>query len=153
MAEHDDNKSINARSDNLPVVEPKGKGGRHSKKYYNADVTEVLAGTAKTAARILQAHINQAKGKKTLKPSLQRACEYVIDHTIGKARQKVELSGGVLAYGELAKSADKLDDKPRPVLSEALDIAHKYQAAHLAAASDPGSSSGKQTPDNPDNAG
>jgi len=130
---HEQEDNINAQPgegsgvEQQPEVKPKHAGGRHKKGYYEADVTEVMAGTAKTAVRLLQEHINQVKGKKNLKPSLQRACEYVIDHTIGKARQKVEHSGGILAYGELAKSAEGLDQKPRPVLADALEIAQKYQ--------------------------
>ncbi len=141
-------KSINARDDESSGVKPKHAGGRHSKAYYNADVTEVLAGTAKEAARLLQAHVNQVKGHKAnMKPSLQRACEYTIDHTIGKARQKVIISGGVLAYGELAKSAGDLDKKPRPVLADALEVAHKYQDKTPADDPGPGADSADKPPE------
>ena len=120
--------SINARPEQSSDVEKKSTRGRRSKAYYEADVQEVLSQGAKVAARMLQDHLFQKKGRKTLKTSLQRACEYVIDHAIGKARQKVEHSGGIMTYGELAKSADNLDAKPRPILAEALEIAQKYQA-------------------------
>ncbi|TET43046.1 MAG: hypothetical protein E3J60_01250 [Dehalococcoidia bacterium] len=110
--------------------------GRRSKAYYQADVQEVLSQGAKVAARMLQDHLDQKKGRKTLKSSLQRACEFVIDHAIGKARQKVEHSGGIMTYGELAKSADNLDAKPRPILAEVLEIAQKYQADNPGPAGD-----------------
>lgn len=128
--------SINARGSKSSGVDKPGPG-RRSKAYYNADVSEVLNMSAKTAARMLQDHLDQKKGRKTLKNSLQRACEFVIDHAIGKARQKVEHSGGVMTYAELAKSAEDLDRKPRPVLSEALEIAHKFQEKTPVKGSDP----------------
>ena len=101
-------------------------------------VQEILNITAPAAARILQYHVERRRGYKFLLASLQRACEFVIDHAIGKARQKVEHSGGVMTYGELAKSADNLDSKPRPILAEVLEIANKYQDKTPVNGSDPG---------------
>ena len=134
--DQEQNNSINARSadtsgvnhDEKPQDKPKHGGGPKPKGYYQADVTEVLNSSARKAVRILEEHLDQKKGRRNLKSSIQRACEYVIDHAIGKARQKVEHSGGIMTYGELAKSAESLDTKPRPILAEALEIAHKYQA-------------------------
>ncbi len=115
--------SINAREDEAP--RPKQKPGRKPIGYYERSVQEKLDGSAKEAAIIIDNHMMQRVGYKKIKDSVLKICFFVVEHAIGKARQKVELSGGVMAYGELAKSA--LKDKPRPVLSEALDIAHKYQ--------------------------
>jgi len=123
---------------------PKNKGGRPPKSHYEQPVNAILAGAAPAAALILKQHIDRTKGYKKLTYSLQRACEYVIDHAIGKARQKVEHSGGIMTYGELAKSADKLKDKPRKVLADALSVAQKYQDK---TASDGGASTdGADTP-------
>ena len=106
---------------------PRG-AGRRSKAYYQADVQEVLNGSARVAARILQAHVEGKRGYKTLKPSLQRAYEYCIDHAIGKSRQKIEHSGGIMTYKQLADSAADLDNKPRDILADVEEISRKYQA-------------------------
>lgn len=144
--------SINARpGQSSDVDKQKGTSGRRSKAYYEADVQEVLSQGAKVAARMLQDHLDQKKGRKTLKSSLQRACEFVIDHAIGKARQKVEHSGGIMTYGELAKSAEALNAKPRPILAEALEIAHKYQDKTSAPGPDPGLIDGIKPAKNPEN--
>lgn len=109
---------------------PKHAGGRPPKSWYQVPVQNILNMTAPVAARILQAHIERKRGYKTLPGGLQRACEYVIDHAIGKPKQKVEHSGGILTYRELAQSAEKTEKAPPPVLSEALSVAEKYQEKH-----------------------
>lgn len=101
--------------------------GRLSKYQKVASVQTILDGSAKEAAGILDRHINKRKGWLKLKPSLQRACEYVIDHAIGKSRQKIEHSGGVMTYGILAKSAEDLEKKPRDILADVEEIAQKHQ--------------------------
>ena len=98
-----------------PDVKVKHAGGRPPKHYYEEDVQTVLNSAAGVAARVLESHVGQAKGQRNLKPSLQRACEYVIDHAIGKAKQKIEHSGGVLTYGMIIKQAEKLE-KSSPAL-------------------------------------
>lgn len=102
--------------------------GRKSKYAKIADVQSILNGSALEAAALLDKHIFQKDDHKTIKSSLQRACEYVIDHAIGKARQKIEHSGGILTYQQLAQSAGDLDKKPRSILADAEEIASKYQA-------------------------
>ena len=101
--------------------------GRKSKYDKIANVQTILDGSAIEAAGILDQHIFRRKGYKTLKGSLQRACEYVIDHAIGKARQKIEHSGSILTYAELAKGADDLVKNPRDILADVEEIAQKYQ--------------------------
>lgn len=72
--------------------------------------------------------IEHGKGKrKRLTSSRQRACEYVIDHAIGKATMKIKHSGGIITYGEILKGAETLDKKPRPILAEVMEIANKHQ--------------------------
>lgn len=106
---------------------PKELNIAHTQKYLN-----------EAAAACAQVLIEHGKGKrKRLQTSRQRACEYVIDHAIGKARQKIEHSGGILTYAALAKDAEKLDSKPRPILADALEIAHKYQEETPAEVSSP----------------
>jgi len=114
-------------SSQSPEVKRNHPGGRHKKGWYEADVQEVLNGSARTAARILQAHIEGKRGRRTMKASLQRACEYVIDHAIGKSRQKVEHTGGVMTYKQLVDSAQNLETSGREVLAEVEEIANKYQ--------------------------
>lgn len=99
--------------------------GKTSKYQKIASVQTILDGSAKEAAGILDRHINKVKGYVKLKPSLQRACEYVIDHAIGKARQKIEHSGGIMTYGALAKSAEELEKKPREVLADTQELGAK----------------------------
>jgi len=131
VPDNEKEETLNAETAESPVSEqkpkPKHPGGRPPKAYFAVPVQEVLNLTAPVAARILQAHIERKRGYKTLSAGLQRACEYVIDHAIGKARQKIEHSGGVLTYSDLAKSAETLEKKPREVLADAEEIAHKYQ--------------------------
>jgi len=95
------------------------------KNLVNANTQRYLDAAAPECALVLVEH---GKGKrKRISASRQRACEYIIDHAIGKARQKVEHSGGIMTYGDLARSAEGLDKKPRPILADALEIAHDYQ--------------------------
>lgn len=101
------------------------KGGRRSNAYYKVPAQQVVNLTASRAARILQDFINRRAGKLSLAPGLQKACEYIIDHAIGKARMKPDLAGGHMSYKELMDSADKLDDKPRPILADVEEIANK----------------------------
>jgi len=110
------------------TVKPKNKGGRPRKDRENRAIQDILNGSARDAALILKAHIEGKRGKRTLKASLQRACEYVIDHAIGKSRQKVEHSGGILTYKQIADDAGEED--ARPYLAEAEEIANKYQTDH-----------------------
>ncbi len=81
--------------------------GRQARSVVSAGVQQTLDATASQAALILSRHVHRERGYKNLAMGLQRACEYVIDHAIGKAKQKVEHSGGVLTYGALFKSADE----------------------------------------------
>lgn len=140
MTETNDEKSINARAANAPDVK-KNKGGRPPKAQYQQPIMEVLAISASEAAERIRQYIARVKGAKNFSRDYLTACFFVIEQTIGKARQKVEHSGGIMTYGELAKSADNLDAKPRPILAEVLEIARKYQADN------PGSAGDKPAPD------
>ena len=75
-----------------------GNENSGNKSKYNKAVTvqTILDGSALEAAGILDRHVFQKKGFKKMPSSLQRACEYVIDHAIGKSRQKIEHSGGIM---------------------------------------------------------
>ncbi len=101
--------------------------GRRAKSVTIAGVQQTLDASASEAAKILDNRINRRQGFKSLPMDLQRACEYVIDHAIGKARQKIEHSGGVLTYSALVRSAEELDTKPRDILADVEEIANKYQ--------------------------
>ena len=111
--------------------------GKLSKYDKIANVQTILDLSAIEAAAILDQHIRRRKNYKTLKGSLQRACEYVIDHAIGKARQKIEHSGGILTYSDLAKSAEDLEKKPRDILSEVEELANKHAEAEPHQAEEP----------------
>lgn len=125
-------KSINGRPGELsgvksdPAESLTKKPGRQRKGAVEAGIQQILDGAAPYAAVLLRDHIRKVRGVKSLKPSLQRACEYVIDHAIGKSRQKIEHSGGILTYAALAKSARDLDEKPRPILAELDEILAKH---------------------------
>ena len=137
MPDDKENDSINAQPGKVPRVGPH-PGGPKPKAFYKTPVMETINLTAPRAAILLQLYIERKRGFTTMSRDLIEACKYIIDHTIGKARQKVELSGGVMSYGELVKSADELDKKPRPVLADALDIAHKYQESNPVEGDKPG---------------
>jgi len=132
VTEEKDEETLDAESTKTPASGHKAKhaGGRPPKAFYSVPVQEVINLTAPVAARILQMHIERKRGYKTLPAGLQKACEFVIDHAIGKARQKVEHSGGVLTYSDLSKSATDLENKPREVLADAEEIALKYQGGN-----------------------
>jgi len=76
------------------------KGGRQKRSKVEAGVQQIIDGAAPYAAALLR--------------------------DIGKARQKVEHSGGILTYAQLAKSAGELDKKPRDILADVLEIANKH---------------------------
>lgn len=60
---------------------------------------------------------NHLKGRRRrLSPSMQRAAEYVIDHAIGKAKVKVEHSGGVMTYADLTRGVEELEKAPPRLL-------------------------------------
>ena len=139
MSENNEKENQSGQPADSPEVKqnttnPKG-AGRKSKAYLTKPTQDILNLTAPIAARILQEHIERKHGRKTLKASLQRACEYVIDHAIGKSRQKIEHSGGILTYRDIADSAESLDNKPRPILADVLEIANKYDREHPESAS------------------
>ncbi len=138
--EHQGSQSVDSSKVELNNTKHKHAGGRPRKVEITQGVQEIINLTAPAAALILQAHIERKRSYRTLRSSLQRACEYVIDHAIGKARQKVEHSGGILTYRALADGADKLDKHPRPILADVLDIANKYDREHPEAAPKPASS-------------
>ncbi len=110
-------KRITAQQDVPPGVESDltSKPGRKSKSAVEAGVQQVLDGAAPYAAALLRDHIRKVRGIKSMKPSVQRACEYIIDHSIGKARQKIEHSGGIMTYGAIATSAEE-QEKASPKL-------------------------------------
>ena len=128
--------TINEQQSETPRTERNPRGaGRKPHGAVEAGVQQVLDTTASEASAILRKHIKRQRGYKKLPADLQRACEYVIDHAIGKARQKIEHSGGILTYGSLAKEAEKIAAKPRDVLADAEEIAGKRQ--RLAELADP----------------
>ena len=100
--------------------------GRLSHGVAEAGVQTSMDVTAAKAMAIIKAHVEyRRKSYRHISTDLQRACEYVIDHAIGKARQKIEHSGGILTYGSLAKEAEKIASKPRDILADAEEIASK----------------------------
>jgi len=105
---------------------PKG-AGRKPKSYYTRAIQDILDGTARDAAIVLQQLIEQRKGHKTINAGLQRACEYVIDHALGKARPKAEHTGGAMTYKQLADSANNLEKNGRDILADVEEVANKYQ--------------------------
>jgi len=129
MTEPTPEPTSNARPAETPGANTKRKhtGGRPPKSFYQVPVQSVIDLTAPVAARIIQAHIERKPGYRTLPAGLLSACYYVIDHSIGKAKIKIEHSGGILTYNALAKSAGKLEEKPRPILADAMAVAQKYQ--------------------------
>ena len=117
-----------AQSAESPEVEAlTRKPGTRKRGNVERGVQQILDGAAPYAAALLRDHVRKVRGVKSLKPSVQRACEYVIDHAIGKAKQKVEHSGGILTYAALAKGAEELNKKPRDILADVEEIAQKHQ--------------------------
>ncbi len=127
MTEKEQKESINAQQPDTPDVKPKHAGGRPRDDEKLAPINEAIDLTAPKAMDLLSRYIFRKKGYLSLSRDLIEACKYVIDHAIGKARQKVEHSGGIMTYGDISKSANATIDKPRPVLADALEIAQQHQ--------------------------
>ena len=91
--------------------------GRRKSLVVEASTQKILDDTAPVASKLLADHV---RGKrKRLSTSLQRACEFVIEHAIGKARQKIEHSGGIMTYGQLLSRAEELETKSPELLINA----------------------------------
>ncbi len=133
MAAQTEDTSVVGQSAESPGSASTFTRGQRPDSYYRQSPQKTLVSTAARAARVLEDHIWQVKGQRDLKTSLQRACEYVIDHAVGKPRQKIEHSGAVLTYGEVAKSAEGLATKGRAVLADAEAIADGYAGSDAAA--------------------
>ena len=116
-----------AQEEQSPEVKRKHGGGPKPKGYYERGLQDRLSNAAPDAVTILDNHMNQRRGYKTIKESVLKTCFYIIDHAIGKARQKIEHSGGILTYAELSKGADELDKKPRDILADVEEIANKVE--------------------------
>ena len=115
-----------ARAAGIPEVKPAlNKGGRPPRKPFTQSVQQIIDDAAPFAADLLRQHVERRRGHHQMQLSLQRACEYIIDHAIGKARQKIEHSGGILTYAQLAKSAEGLDTKPREILANTEELSSK----------------------------
>ena len=99
--------------------------GRKAKKVVIAGIQQSLDATASEATMILDNFIHRRRGFKSIKQTLLQQCNYVIDHAIGKARQKIEHSGGILTYADLSKSATELDKKPRAILADTEELSAK----------------------------
>lgn len=90
------------------------KGRRRHQANLEQSVTQILEAVAPYAAITLRENVYRKRGYKHLPPDLHRSCEFIIEQVVGKARQKVEHSGSVMTYGDLAKSAESLEkQKPR----------------------------------------
>ena len=113
------------------VTPPVDRGGRRSHAYYHTPVQQIITETAPRAARILAEHLEGRRDRKTLVAGMKEICMYFIDHAIGKPRQKIEHSGAVLTYGEVAKSAEGLETKARPVLADSESIAGLLPAGQV----------------------
>ena len=122
-----------ANSSDIEVnnTKPKHAGGRKPKGYYERGIQDILDSTAHEAALLLDRFIHKAKGFKFITTEKLAACKFVIDHAVGKSKQKIEHSGGILTYAALAKGASELDSKPRPILADVMEIANKYDRDHL----------------------
>jgi len=96
-----------------PTGNPKG---RPSKAVKYESVQDKIDLTADDAIDLLSTVIARRKGYKRIGDSVLKACYFVIDHAIGKAKQKIEHSGGVLTYGELVRSAEELATKQPELL-------------------------------------
>ena len=127
IAESNNEGPLSGHDTNSPDVNrDKGRPGRKPKSYYTRAIQDILDGTARDAAILLQKLIEQRRGHKYINSGLQRACEYVIDHALGKSRPKAEHSAGVMTYKQLADSAEKLEQSGREIIAEAEEIADKY---------------------------
>ena len=112
-------------------------GGQLPKNRATEAVEQILNGAAPYAAATIRDHIRQRRGRKNLKSSLQRACEFTIEQVRGKARQQIEHSGGIMTYGELARSAERLAGAPPVLLIETEEKDGVYQPVTPVAAPTP----------------
>jgi len=107
---------------------------RIKKSKQHADCQQILDGSATDAARILT---ELMKGKrKSLSGGRQRACEFVIEHSIGKATQKaiIKHTGSPLTYKELADDAEKIIAKAKAEGKAIPDVLEQAEAVAANAA-------------------
>lgn len=120
-------KPIASQKVESPDVKRNPKGaGRKPKDYYTRAVQDIINGTAREAAIMLDNYIKRKRGSKKITRDMIEACKYVIDQAIGKARQKIEHSGGIMTYRDLANSAEKAEQSGRDILADVEEIANKY---------------------------
>ena len=100
--------------------------------YYEAPVQAILEETAPVAARRLQEFIERKQGHKSLIADMRQACEFVINHVVGKPTQKVAFTGTLLTYSDLASSAYALEKgTPRRVLADSMEITKMLPAGKV----------------------
>ena len=82
--------------------------GRKAKSYTNAATQQVIDAAAPRAAAILRDVVTGTRKKISF--TRQRACEFIIEHAIGRPTQKVQMkhTGQPITYQELAEGADRI---------------------------------------------
>ncbi len=123
--ESNDNEPLSAQDTDPPSV--KSKDGRKPRNYYTRAFQDVLNSSASHAAALLQQFIERTRGHKTISRELLDACKFVIDHAVGKAKQKVEHSGGVLTYKQIHDDVGNMEEKGCAILADAEELATKHQ--------------------------
>ena len=108
-------------------INPKPGEGRKTRTVEHATATQILEGAVIPAAKLLRDLISGTR--KRISQQRYSAAVFNIEQCLGKARQKIEHSGGILTYNDIVKDAEKLEKKPRDILADAEEIANKHKEA------------------------
>lgn len=101
----------------ITLTPERNKTGRKTRTVEHANATQILEGSAIAAARIVS---DLVKGtRKRISRERYMAVIFNIEQCLGKARQKVEHSGGILTYSTLVKSAENLEKNGPELLIDA----------------------------------
>ena len=100
----------------------KGKSGRKAKTVLTRQVNQIISDTAPHAVQYLEKVV---KGE-VKRPSLVRieVCKFIVNHTIGTPRQKIQVSGipGQMTQAEATKSAEEARES---AVKEAEEVARQ----------------------------
>lgn len=105
--------------------------GKKPAAYYETPVQAILEETAPVAARRLQEFIDRKQGHKSLVADMRQACEFVINHVLGKPTNKIAFTGALLTYSDLASSAYALEKGTRRVLADSMEITNMLPAGQV----------------------
>jgi len=104
------------------------KTGRKRKDIEHRDAQQVIEGSAANASKLIRDLVSGAR--KRISYLRYNAAIYVLDQTLGKATQKMQVrhTGSPITYQELSDSADKIIKKAREAGKTTEDVIKEAEA-------------------------